>query len=102
MKSSTLHTIASSWHDSTWLFEQLAFASKGDAILLIQDAVLAVHSPLSLGSFVAKCQAKGVALAVLTDDMKLRGVTNHYDAIQPVDYAGFVDLVVQHGKQVSW
>ena len=102
MRGSTLHTIASSWHESIWLFEQLAFANDGDTILLIQDAVLACHSPLSLGSFVAKCHAKGVALTVLTDDLKLRGVQNQYDGIQSIDYSGFVALVEQHDKQIAW
>lgn len=102
MSASCLHTIASSWHESAWLFEQLAFAREGDTILLIQDAVLATHSPLSLGSFVAKCQAKGVAVAVLADDLRLRGVSNGYSYIEIVDYSGFVALVEKHDKQVAW
>ena len=99
---SQLHTIKKSWHDASWLYEQLAFASAGDAILLYQDAVLATQSRLTLASFVAKCQATSIALYVLQDDCKLRGIENQYDVIQPVDYAGFVDLVEQHNTQCAW
>ena len=100
--SSTLHTLSSSWHDSTWLFEQLAFAADGDTILLLQDAVLAVHSPITLASFLAKCQTQNVSVAALEDDRVLRGVVNHYAEIREVDYAGFVELCVKHDKQVAW
>jgi len=99
---STLFTLSRSWHDSVWLFEQLAFASKGDAVLLMQDAVLAIHSPLSLGSFLAKCQTNGIAAYCLQEDASLRGVDNKYSQIKLIDYAGFVELVALHKKQVSW
>ena len=102
MTHSALHTISKSLHDQVWLFEQLAFTRAGDTILLMQDAVLATHSRLSLGSFVAKCQAKGVAIVALSDDLQLRGVQNYYSEISLVDYAGFVALVARHEKQVAW
>lgn len=99
---STTHTISKSWHDAGWLYEQLAFASSGDAIVLTQDAVLAAHSPITLASFVAKCGAQNVHVYLLADDARLRGVQNKYPAISEVNYGGLVDLIALHEKQVAW
>jgi len=99
---STLFVINRSWHDSVWLFEQLAFALSGDSILLIEDAVLALQSPVNLGSFSAKCVAMKIAVYALEDDCLLRGIDTQYDSIQMIDYSGYVTLVVQHAKQVAW
>ncbi|MFT5571888.1 MAG: sulfur relay protein TusB/DsrH [Cryomorphaceae bacterium] len=98
----SLHTISRSWHNATWLYEQLAFAAEGDAILLLQDGVLAIQSPISLGSFLAKCEAFGVQVYALKEDCTLRGVENQYAQLQAVDYDGFVSLVEVHDKQVAW
>ena len=99
---STLFTISKSWHDSYWLYERLGFAKAGDAILLIEDAVLATHSAMTLASFVAKCAASDVSTYVLQDDLLLRGLDNQYAMVNEVDYEGFVRLIVQYDKQVSW
>jgi len=99
---STLFTINRSWYQHAWLFEQLAFASRDDAILLIEDAVLSLQSPIALASFTAKCEAKNISLLVLSNDLQQRGIENKYKTIQPIDYAGMVDLVGRHDKQVAW
>jgi len=99
---STVFTLSNAWHDSTWLFEQLAFASPNDAILLTQDAVLAAHSDICLGSFLAKCDLMNVSVFVLQEDCQMRGVDNKYAQLQFLTYSGFVDLVCQHDKQVAW
>jgi sulfur relay protein TusB/DsrH len=100
--SSTLFTLSESWHDSIWLFEQLAFASEGDAILLLQDSVLGLQSATTLASFTAKCESKNVALYALKDDVDLRGITNYYSNITLISYQEFVGLVVNYEKQVAW
>ena len=99
---STLFTVNKSWHDSYWLFERLLFASSGDTILLLEDGVLAVHSAATLASFLGKCHANNVCVCVLESDLLLRGLDNKYPRIKEVDYDGFVDLVVNHDKQVAW
>lgn len=99
---STLYTISSSWHNSVWLYEKLAFAQAGDSILLVQDAVLAAQSPTSLTSFLAKCRASEVSVYLLRDDLVLRGIENKYPEFELLDYAGFVEQVALHDKQVSW
>ena len=78
------------------------YASKGDAILLIQDAVLALQSPISLASFVAKCLVNKIDVFALSDDCRLRGIDNQYENIRLVDYAGFIELAARHDKQVAW
>lgn len=99
---STLHTITKSWHDATWLYEQLAFAAQGDCIVLMQDAVLAAHSSISLASFLAKCQASQITVLLLEEDCRLRGVDNKYSSIKLIDYFGLVECVAEHSKQVAW
>ena len=99
---STVFTLSKSWHDSVWLFEQLAFASEGDAIVLLQDAVLAAHSDISLASFLAKCDALNISVFALEQDCQTRGINNKYEQLSLLSYSGFVDLVCQHEKQIAW
>ena len=99
---STLFTINQSWFQNATLYEQLAFATDGDAILLLEDGVLGIQSPTALASFVAKCAAFGVQVYALDDDCRLRGVSNQYSQIGIIDYAGFVALAAEHDKQVAW
>lgn len=91
-----------SWHDTVWIFEQMAFASPGDSILLIEDAVLALHSPIVLGSFLAKCSSMNISVQALKGDCELRGIENKYSDIAMVDYSAYVSLVIAHDKQVAW
>jgi len=100
--TTTLFTLSKSWLESSWLFEQLGFAAAGDSILLLQDAVLALQSPISLASFVAKCDANSISVYALAEDCQLRGVENQYDSIKLASYNDFVNLVGQHSKQVAW
>lgn len=99
---SALFTFRASWHDSVWMFEQLGFASAGDAILLMEDSVLALQSPVTLASFLAKCGAQKIQVFALAEDVQLRGVESQYDGIEQISYEGFVDLVTQYDKQVAW
>ncbi len=99
---STLFTISQSWFNRPALYEQLAFSSPDDSVLLIQDGVLALQSSIALASFVAKCEANNVSVLALKDDCDLRGINSQYKDIALVDYAGFVDLVARHTRQVAW
>jgi tRNA 2-thiouridine synthesizing protein B len=100
--SGTLFTLMQSWHDSVAVYEQLAFASSGDTILLTQDAVLTLQSQITLASFLAKCESHGVIVTALAEDCQLRGIKPYSSLVKMIDYAGFVDLVCKHDKQVSW
>ena len=94
--------INGSWHDRVAVYEQMAFASPGDTILLAQEAVLALQSKITLASFIAKCEHLGVSVVALAEDCQLRGIKPHSRLIRMIDYAGFVALVCKHDKQVSW
>lgn len=84
------------------LFEQLAFASSGDDIVLMEDAVLALQSPITLASFLAKCSALNIRVYAQLEDCQLRGIDSQYESIELISYAYLVDLVVKHNKQVAW
>jgi len=99
---SSLFVINRSWHDQIWVFEQMAFASKGDSILLIEDAVLALQSPITLGSFFAKCAAMNINVHALKSDCELRGIDNKTTSVLMIDYSAYVDLVCKHDMQVAW
>lgn len=99
---STLFTLSQSWFDLPSLYEQIAYTVEGDAILLIQDAVLALQSPIALASFIAKADSNNVKVFALQEDILLRGIENKYQPVELVDYDGFVSLVTSHTKQVAW
>ena len=98
----TLFTLKDSWYQSPWLHERLAYATNGDAILLIEDAVLALNSNVSLASFLAKCSAQNISVYALQPDVQARGIENQYAEVAEVSHQGFVELVVQYQKQVAW
>lgn len=99
---STLFTFHSSWHDTAWLYEQLGFAASGDAIVLLEDAVLALQSPITLASFLAKTEAQEVQVFALVEDMLVRGIESKFSEVKQIGYDGFVDLMTRHDKQVAW
>lgn len=99
---STLFTVNKSWHNNAWLFEQLLFASRGDAVVLMEDAVLALQSPITLGSFLAKCLAMDIKVVAQEEDCSLRGIKNQYAEIELISCADLVALVVSNDKQVAW
>jgi len=99
---STLFTLNQSWQTAPWLYEKLAYAMPGDTLLLMEEAVLSLQSPVSLGSFLAKCQAQRISVLALKPDVMIRGVDNQYPDISEIDFSNFVDLVASHNKQVAW
>jgi len=70
--------------------------------VLLEDAVLALHSSVTLASFIAKCSAAQISVYAMVDDLALRGIENRYQQIQCIDYAALVERVTQHDKQVAW
>jgi len=98
----TLFTVNQSWYNSAWLYEQLIFASEGDTIIFMEDAVLGLASPISLASFLAKCQAAKISVHAVGEDLAMRGIVNQYASVELLGYDEFVDLVVSTDKQVAW
>jgi len=66
----------------------------GDAVILIEDAVLLAASNIEITSGDASIYA-------LSDDIDRRGV-NLVGSVTLVDYSGFVELCAQHRHCLSW
>jgi len=97
-----LHIVNKSASDRGSLDSCLAMATKGSAVLLIEDAVYAVTN----GSVAAaKIQAAAADLKIyaLGPDLAARGMAGRVlDGVNVVDYGGFVDLVAEHNSCQSW
>ena len=92
-----LHIVNKSATDRGSLESCLAMATKGSAVLLIEDAVYAATTG---GAAAAKIQAAAADLKIyaLGPDLAARVL----DGVNVVDYAGFVDLVAEHKSCQSW
>jgi tRNA 2-thiouridine synthesizing protein B len=97
----TLHLASRSPADSRSLEQCLVRAGKGDAVLLMEDAVYAAVKGTPSG---AMLRAAGVAIHVLIPDLEARGlqVSALAPDVRPVDYRGFVELTVVYNPIVSW
>lgn len=100
---SILHTVNKSPFERANLDSCLKHASKGDAILLIEDAVIAAAQGTS---FAARIQdaAKTCKICVLGPDLKARGLdpANVVPGVTVVDYTGFVDLAAENNSVNAW
>ncbi|MDF2177609.1 sulfurtransferase complex subunit TusB [Aliiglaciecola sp. CAU 1673] len=93
-----LHLVKQSPYSSYHLKQCMQRMADGDALLLMQDAVLA----LSQDNKDLALLAQRGALFVLSDDCKARGLQNNYIGCTMLDYPGFVDLTLQFDKVISW
>lgn len=91
-----LHIVATSPFCTDALQRCLQLATTEDAILLIEDAVLALHGS---SDFFATSPTQ--ALFALEPDCLARAMTPSA-RFTKVNYEGFVDLVAQYDKSVSW
>jgi len=96
-----LYIVNKSPADSLALVNCLQRARVGDAVLLIEHAVLAVCSSQPL---LTEAVEAGVVVFALLPDLQARGieVTRGLDNIQYIDYSGFVELVEQNKVIRSW
>jgi tRNA 2-thiouridine synthesizing protein B len=70
-------------------------------ILLIEDGVISAGKH-EKSTMLSELAAQGRVFA-LQGDVEARGISSKLaDNIKLVDYAGFVDLVEEHGTSVSW
>jgi len=98
-----LHTVNKSPFERNTLDSCLRVAKAGSAILLIEDAVYAALADTEIASKV-KDKMNDYKFYVLEPDVKARGLSGKtlVDGITVVDYAGFVDLTVEHESVQSW
>lgn len=98
-----LHTVNKSPFERTTLESCLRLASRGSAILLFEDGVLAAQKNTTVSGKI-EAAAKEFDLFVLGPDLKARGIDEGsvVDGITVVDYGGFVDLAAERGTVQSW
>lgn len=97
-----LHIVNKSPSQTRTLESCLRLARSGSAVLLIEDGVYAATrgAPAEAQLRAASAQLK---LYALKPDLDARGVTTKViEGVTLVDYAGFVDLVVEHGTPNAW
>jgi tRNA 2-thiouridine synthesizing protein B len=76
----------------------LKLVSKGDAILLIHDAVVILkHAPQQVRDALESLLGKEVHLYALEEDCDARGIKSD---VRKVNYDGFVDLITRFDKVV--
>lgn len=93
----SLHILNQS-SNGTAFTEMLQALSAGDAIILIEDGVLAAMPPKAAELLATQCP-----LYVLEADLKARGLEGRVaDEFITVDDAGFVALCCEQNKTVSW
>lgn len=97
-----LHTVNKSPFEHKALETCLRFARQGSAVLLIEDGVYAAAKDTAVSPKVQDA-LKTVSIYALKPDVEARGMQNRVmDGVRLVDYAGFVDLVVEHDAVQSW
>ncbi|MFM5465551.1 sulfurtransferase complex subunit TusB [Aeromonas simiae] len=89
-----LHLVMSSPFTSSALEQYLAYRSADDALVLLQDGVIAASAPQHAS------RLQGVALYVLEEDLKARGLEAKVGTL--ITMTGLVDLVARLGSPHSW
>ena len=80
----------------------LKHASKGSAILFIEDGIYAALKGTQASSQV-QAAMKDFKFYVLSPDVEARGMQGRVlDGVDAVDYGGFVELTAQHNAVQSW
>jgi len=98
---SMLHIINKSPFNSTVFASCFQMAQPGDAVLFIEDAVVAAIVQSSVAEeMIAKVQE--LAIYVLQPDLTARGFSEVLPEIKAIDYQGFVALTVQHHPIQTW
>lgn len=93
-----LHIVNSSHTQTSALASCLRLAQPGATLLLIEDAIYAATTGAGMADAL-----KGLKVFVLQPDVEARGMAGRLiDGLNAVDYAGFVDLVVEHPNSQTW
>uniref|UniRef100_E6QST1 Sulfurtransferase DsrH n=1 Tax=mine drainage metagenome TaxID=410659 RepID=E6QST1_9ZZZZ len=99
-----LHIVNKSPFENTTLASCLRVAGKGgdNALLLIEDGVYAITKNSDAGKAVHAVMG-GIKVYALMPDVEARGMQDRVlEGVTMVDYAGFVDLVIEHNNVQSW
>lgn len=96
-----LHTVNKSPFTNGTLESCLRFCQPGDALLLLEDGVLAASAGTAKSNLVAKAMENGHEVYAISADIKARGLHNLIEGVKVVGYDVFVDLV-EKNKIHSW
>jgi tRNA 2-thiouridine synthesizing protein B len=97
-----LHIVNKSHAQTSSLQSCLRLAQAGSALLLTEDAIYAATKAAAAASGIAGAMQQ-LKVYALQPDVDARGMAGKLlDGVTPVDYAGFVDLVVEHPNNQSW
>jgi len=98
-----LHTVNKSPLDRNALESAIKHATKGSAILMIEDGVYGAIDGVSKAGMVGGAMGD-IAFYVMGPDLKARGIAEEkiINGVKVVDYSGFVDLVAEHDVTQSW
>lgn len=99
----TLNVVNKSPFEKRTLEQCLKCIGEGDSVLFIEDAAVSAVAGTVFEDQLVTASSQ-VKMFVLQEDLDARGFSQA--ALVPqfskVDYAGFVDLVVQHDRVHSW
>jgi tRNA 2-thiouridine synthesizing protein B len=98
-----LHIVNKSPFDGDSLKACIRLAASGSTVLLTEDGVYGAMKGSACSDMVSNSM-KDNNFYALGADLKARGVTEDkmIDGIKVVDYAGFVNLVVENDNLQSW
>jgi tRNA 2-thiouridine synthesizing protein B len=97
-----LHIVNKSPYEKTALASCLAYATKGNAVLLIEDAVYGATRGNAAEAQLKEAIGR-LDVYALGPDLEARGMKDRViEGVKLVDYGGFVDLVAQHKTSQSW
>jgi tRNA 2-thiouridine synthesizing protein B len=100
---STLHTVNKSPFTNNTLTSCLQVCGEGDAILLLEDGVLAGLKGSPCTEELTQSITRGINVFALAEDVQARGLTEKIRAdIRITDYNGFVQLSLEHKSVQSW
>ena len=100
---SQLHTVNKSPLDRNALESAVSHATKGSAVLLIEDGIYGAMKGTAKSALITNAIGD-ISFYVMGPDLKARGIDESkvIDGIKVVDYKGFVDLVAEHDATQSW
>jgi len=98
-----LHTVNKSPYQSDALTTCFGLAQPGSAVLLIEDGIYGAMTNTKFSAAVVIAQ-QCCAIYVLEPDLQARGIDSDriMNAIQTIDYDGFVSLVEDNPVVQAW
>lgn len=100
---SILHTVNKSPFTHSTLSSCLDVCAQDDGVLLLEDGVFGAITSAPCAAKLQELMARGIKVYAISNDTKARGLTRKLSQnILTTDYAGFVQLTVEHRCVQSW